>query len=111
MVETSSFQGNPKDAFKDRLSQRAQDTSRPALAHQSRGRALSAEEQALAEALMKIMGQGTHDFAAVAQGLARLGLRAPISGRVDWDVDLLQAELAALNAELDTAYARAGYGA
>jgi hypothetical protein len=111
MAETSSFHESPKDAFKDRLSQRAQDTSRPALAHQSRGRALSAEEQALAEALMKIMGQGEQDFAAVAQGLSRLGLRAPISGRADWDIDLLQGELAALNAELDKAYARVGYGA
>lgn len=111
MAETSSFSDKPKDAFKDRLSQRAHDTSRPALAHQSRGRALTPDEQALAAALMEIMGKGTHDFAVVAQDLARSGVRAPISGRVNWDIDLLQAELSALNAELDTAYARAGYGA
>jgi len=111
MAETSSFNERPKDAFKDRLSQRAQDTSRPALAHQSRGRALSADEQALAAALMDVMGKGTHDFADVATALARNGVRAPMSGRVNWDADLLQAELSALNAELDTAYARAGYGA
>ena len=42
------------DAFKDRLSQRARDTSRPALAHQSRGRALSAPEQALADGSVKL---------------------------------------------------------
>lgn len=111
MAETSSFNETPKDAFKDRLSQRAHDTSRPALAHQSRGRVLSSDEQALAAALMEIMGKGEQDFAAVARALARQGLRAPLSGRMNWDVDLLQAELAALNAELDTAYARAGYGA
>lgn len=111
MAETSSFNETPKDAFKDRLSQRAQDTSRPALAHQSRGRTLTADEKALAAALMEIMGKAEHDFAAVAQALARQGVRAPLSGRINWDVDLLQAELSALNAELDTAYARAGYGA
>lgn len=111
MAETGSFSETPKDAFKDRLSQRAQDTSRPALAHQSRGRALTADEKALAAALMDIMGKSEHDFAAVAQALARQGVRAPLSGRLNWDIDLLQAELTALNAELDTAYARAGYGA
>lgn len=111
MAESSGFNDKPKDAFKDRLSQRAQDTSRPALAHQSRGRALTAEEQALAAALMETMGKGIHDFLEVAQTLAHNGIRAPISGRLNWDVDLLQAELDALNAEFDTAYARAGYGA
>lgn len=111
MSETGGISETPKDAFRDRLSQRAQDTSRPALAHQSRGRALSQDEQSLASALMEIMSKGTQDFAAVAAGLARAGVRAPISGRVNWDEDLLRTELSALNAELDTAYARAGYGA
>lgn len=111
MAEASSFGDKPIDAFKDRLSQRAHDTSRPALAHQSRGRALSQDELAFAAALMEIMGSGEHSFDAVAQGLARRGLRAPITGRTDWDLALLQSELSALNAELDTAYARSGYGA
>ncbi len=57
------------DAFTDRLSQRARDTSRPALAHQCRGRATAPSEAALAAALMEIYGTGTHDFAAVAQAL------------------------------------------
>ena len=99
------------DAFKDRLSQRARDTSRPALAHQSRGRALSAPEQALADALMEIMGARQHDFAAIAAALADRGIVAPLSGRRNWDLALLTAELTALNAEFDTAYLDHGYGA
>ncbi|MCA2013836.1 hypothetical protein LCM17_20255 [Cereibacter sphaeroides] len=99
------------DAFKDRLSQRARDTSRPALAHQSLGRPLSENEQALAAALMEIMGTKEHDFAAVAAGLKAKGVTAPISGRTDWDLALLETELKALNADLDTAYAENGYGA
>jgi hypothetical protein len=99
------------DAFKDRLSQRARDTSRPALAHQSLGRALNGAETALAEAMMEIMGTGQHDFGKVAEGLAQRGLAAPVSGRMDWDADLLARELAAINAELDSAYAEHGYGA
>jgi hypothetical protein len=50
------------DAFTDRLSQRARDTSRPALAHQSRGRDLSTAETALAAALMEVMGHGRAQF-------------------------------------------------
>lgn len=99
------------DAFKDRLAQRAHDTSRPALAHQSLGRTLTEAESSLATALMEIMGQGTQDFAEVAKGLAAKGVIAPISGRSDWDLALLTDELTALNADLDAAYLEAGYGA
>jgi hypothetical protein len=99
------------DAFKDRLSQRARDTSRPALAHQCRGRALAANEAALAEALMEVYGTGTHEFAAVARALAAKGVVAPKSGRTDWSEALLAEELGAINAELDAAYAESGYGA
>jgi len=99
------------DAFKDRLSERARDTSRPALAHQSRGRDLSAEEAALAEALMEVYGTGTHDFAAVAEQLAAKKVIAPVSGRTDWTEALLAEELTAINADLDAAYEANGYGA
>ena len=99
------------DAFKDRLSQRARDTSRPALAHQSLGRPLTEAETALAEALMAIMGEREHDFAEVAKQLSQRGITAPVSGRSDWDLALLTEELTALNADLDAAYAEAGYGA
>lgn len=99
------------DAFKDRLSQQAHDTGRPALAHQSRGRALSTEETALAEALMEIYGAGTHDFAAVAEKLAAKSVIAPVSGRTDWSEALLAEELTAINADMDAAYEANGYGA
>ncbi|MCB1388161.1 MAG: hypothetical protein KDK12_03270 [Rhodobacteraceae bacterium] len=99
------------DAFKDRLSQRARDTSRPALAHQSLGRPLSGAESALAAAMMEIMGAREHDFGKVAAALAARGVVAPLSGRTDWDAALLGAELKALNADLDAAYAENGYGA
>lgn len=111
MAETGTSGGTSRDAFKDRLSQRARDTTRPALAHQSRGRPLSADEKALADAMMAIMAAGEHDFAVIARTLGAQGLRAPISGRTDWSVELLETELRALNAELDAAYARSGYGA
>lgn len=99
------------DAFKDRLSQRAQDTSRPALAHQSRGRDLTETETALAEAMMEVYGSGVTDAAGLAAGLADKGVIAPISGRSDWTAELLAEELAAINADLDAAYLEHGYGA
>ena len=99
------------DAFKDRLSQRAHDTSRPALAHQSLGRPLTDAEGALAAAMMEIMGERAPDFAAVAAGLKVRGLVAPVSGRKDWTEALLAEELTALNRDLDAAYAEHGYGA
>ncbi|MGP6086387.1 recombinase-like helix-turn-helix domain-containing protein [Antarctobacter jejuensis] len=98
-------------AFKDRLSQRAQDTSRPVLAHQCRGRELEPRETALAEALMEIYGTGTHDYDKVAAALAAKGIEAPRSGRTDWTAALLHEELAATNAQLDAAYKEHGYGA
>ncbi|MBV7396384.1 recombinase-like helix-turn-helix domain-containing protein [Mameliella sediminis] len=99
------------DAFKDRLSERAHDTSRPALANQCRGRDLEPAEIALAEALMEIYGTGEHDFAKVAEALTTRALPAPKSGRTDWTESLLGEELKAINAELDAAYEVQGYGA
>lgn len=99
------------DAFRDRLSERARDTSRPALAHQCRGRELTEREVAFADALMAVYRTGEHDFAKVAAALAGKGVAAPNSGRTDWTEALLASELAAVNADLDAAYAEAGYGA
>jgi hypothetical protein len=110
-ARTSAEEVERVDAFKDRLSQRARDTSRPALAHQCQGRAIEAGEAGLAEALMEIYRSGTHDYAAVAAQLAAKGVVAPKSGRTDWTEALLAEELAAINAELDAAYAEHGYGA
>lgn len=98
------------DAFKDRLSERAQDTSRPALAIQCQGRALTPEEDALASAMMEIFVD-THDFDDVAKKLTERGITAPKSGSKDWTRNLLASELAAINAELDAAYEVNGYGA
>lgn len=111
MLEADEAKEQNLDAFKDRLSQRAKDTSRPALAHQSRGRPLSLEEAALAEAMMSIMGSPVDGFSAVADALKARGVRAPVSGRTDWDLALLETELASMNADLDRAYAERGYGA
>ncbi|SMH38294.1 recombinase-like helix-turn-helix domain-containing protein [Maritimibacter sp. HL-12] len=99
------------DAFRDRLSQRAHDTGRPALAHQCRGRDLTEAEKALASALMDIYGSGTHSFDAVAEALTERGIVAPLSGTSDWTAEKLDAELAGINAALDAAYAEHGYGA
>ena len=55
------------DSFKDRLSQRARDTSRPALAHQSLGRPLTAAETALAEGAESAVMEGLREAAAGAQ--------------------------------------------
>lgn len=99
------------DAFKDRLAQRAADTSRPALAHQCRGRELEPREIAFATALMEVYGTGTHDFPAVAAALTEKAVEAPRSGSTEWTADLLLQELSETNAELDAAYAEHGYGA
>ncbi|MEZ5812842.1 MAG: recombinase-like helix-turn-helix domain-containing protein [Rhizobiaceae bacterium] len=99
------------DAFKDRLTQQAHDTGRPALANQCRGRELEPAEDVLASALMEIFGSGVQDLHAVAAELATRQVAAPKSGRTDWTRDLLAEELATINAELDAAYQEHGYGA
>jgi len=98
-------------SFKDRLSQRALDTSRPALAHQCRGRTLTEAESRLAVALSAIFASGETDFDRVAARLEADGVVAPASGRCDWTAALLAEELALINADLDAAYAEHGYGA
>ncbi|UOA29307.1 recombinase-like helix-turn-helix domain-containing protein [Pseudosulfitobacter sp. DSM 107133] len=99
------------DAFKDRLAQRAADTSRPALAHQCRGRELEPQEAAFATTLMEVYAEAGHDWDAVAAALTDRGFKAPDSGRTDWTADLVHEELATINASLDAAYAEHGYGA
>lgn len=99
------------DAFTDRLSQRARDTGRPDLALQCQGRPLTPAEDALATALMDIYRTGEHDFDKVAQALTDQGVAAPKSGATRWTRELLAQELAAINADLDAAYAEHGYGA
>lgn len=99
------------DAFKDRLAQVDGGVPARDLSHQGRGRPVTEAEQALADAMMEIMGTGEHDFAVVAQALTERGVVAPSSGRTDWNVSLLNDELATANASFDVAYAERGYGA
>ena len=101
---------NRNDAFRQRIAAADGAADKP-LKHQSLGRPLSADEAALADALMAIYGEGLRDFADVAAALTARGVKAPASGRTDWDVALMEAELTALNADLDAAYREAGYGA
>lgn len=99
------------DAFKDRLAQRAADTSRLALAHQCRGRELEPQEADFATVLMEVYDAVGHEYHAVATALTERGFAAPVSGRTDWTADLVHDELVAINAALDAAYAEHGYGA
>ena len=99
------------DAFKARMLAAQAELDRPELAHQSLARDLSDHEDALAEALMAIYGSGTSDPADVAAALSEGGTVRPSSGETDWTVETLNAELQALNADLDAAYARDGFGA
>ncbi len=61
------------DAFKDRLAQRAADTSRPALAHQCRGRELEPQEADFATVLMEVYDAVGHEYDAVATALTERG--------------------------------------
>jgi hypothetical protein len=81
------------------------------LKHQSRARAISADEHALAQALESAFKDGVSDFAEVARRLTAAGIVAPSSRRTNWDIALLQSELDQINRSLDDAYARHGIGA
>jgi hypothetical protein len=100
-----------RDAFRDRLAEAQAATDRPELAHQSLGRPLDAAEDALARAMMDIYGAGATTLEEVARGLTARAVQAPISGRTDWDAELLHEELRAANQSLDAAYQENGYGA
>jgi hypothetical protein len=81
------------------------------LRHQSLGRALTAEERALADALEAVFGTGEEDFEAVARALEARGIKRPSGGKGAWSAAVLEQELAAINASLDAAYAENGIGA
>ncbi len=81
------------------------------LKHQSRPHRPDPAVEAFAAALEAQYAAGVHDFGAVAAALSAQGVAGPKSGRRDWTADSLGAELAALNADLDQAYARDGFGA
>lgn len=98
------------DAFKAVMAAARADLVGPDLAHQCRGRDLSPAEEALADALMEIYTAGALGVEAVAAALAQKGVRSPSSGSTDWTAETLSQELAALNANLDRAYAENGFG-
>lgn len=81
------------------------------LKHQSRGRALTAEEEALADALEAIFRAGQQDFDEVARALERERVKRPSGGKDPWTAAVLEQELASINASLDGAYAEHGIGA
>lgn len=78
---------------------------------QSRGRELTPDEQAFADALEVIFKDGTHDMNAVAEALAASGVKAPSTGKIEWSQDTLLSELKSINASLDAAFDENGYGA
>ena len=86
------------------------DFGRTDLPHQSRGRALTPEENALADALMEIYATGASGPDAIAAGLAARGVVSPRSGQSDWTAHSVTQDLAALNDDLDTAYQENGFG-
>jgi hypothetical protein len=81
------------------------------LKNQSRGRVLTAEEEALADALEAIFRTGEQDFEQVAQALEREHVKRPSGSKEGWTAAVLEEELAKINASLDAAYAEHGIGA
>ena len=82
---------------------------RPDLARQALGRPLHEVEENLADALFAIFATGQHDFDAVVAHLEERGIAVPSGAAGPWTVDLLQDELARINASLDAAYEAGGF--
>jgi hypothetical protein len=83
----------------------------PKLATQSLGRPLTEVERRLAAELEAVFAEGVHEFAAVAAALVARGAPRPSGDPGPWTEAALVAELAAVNASLDAAYAEHGIGA
>ncbi len=77
---------------------------------QSRGRELTADEQALADALEAIFSKGIHDMEAVASELTAAAV-PPSDGAAEWTAESLVKRLADINTEFDKAFEENGYGA
>jgi hypothetical protein len=80
------------------------------LQHQSLGRPLTDDEQALALALEKAF-RSLHDFDDVARALEAERVKRPSGGAEPWTAGVLEQELKAINSSLDAAYAANGIGA
>lgn len=96
------------DAFKAVMA--ASQQGRQALAHQSLGREATPEEEAFADALMRIYARGVSGPEGVAAALSEEGVVSPVSGKTNWTAENVAADLAALNADLDKAYEQNGFG-
>ena len=83
----------------------------PRLRHQSRARALTGEETALAAALQEIFADGVHAFDAVASALQARGITRPSGSTDGWTEAALESELTRIDAALDASYASDGIGA
>jgi hypothetical protein len=81
------------------------------LRRQSLGRPLTADEEALAQAMEKVFRSGEQDFEALARALTRDGVKRPSGASGPWTAAVLQEELVRINASLDAAYAENGIGA
>jgi len=77
-----------------------------ALANQSLRRPLTRVERSLADALDAIFARGEHDFAAVANALQTAGVQRPSGQTGPWTAQVLDEELARVNALLDHVYAQ-----
>jgi hypothetical protein len=81
------------------------------LRRQSLGRPLTADEEALAQAMEKIFRAGEQDFEQLARALQRDGVKRPSGAAGPWTAAVLEQELVTINASLDAAYAENGIGA
>jgi hypothetical protein len=81
------------------------------LRRQSLGRPLTADEEALAQAMEKIFRAGEQDFEQLARALQRDGVKRPSGATGPWTSAVLEQELVTINASLDAAYAENGIGA
>ena len=78
------------------------------LARQALARSLTPLEGALASALEETFKSGCHDMGALPRILSEKGVARPSGAIGDWSLDVLESELAAINASLDEAYLARG---
>ena len=74
------------------------------LSRQSLRRPLTETETALSVALREIFAAGEHDFTRVAAALDQRKTPRPSGKSGAWTMQVLEAELQAINASLDAAY-------
>lgn len=80
------------------------------LKYQSLARPLTAEERALADAMLAFFRSRSTDFDALARALQERNVARPSGEAGPWTRDVVQTELARINADLDAAYAAHGIG-